>query len=162
MTGRPKAGPGSFGHRAVWAKRLVMGPTALALAVLVLAACGTADPEARNTLGNVSVSMHGTPPQVIAATERALRRLDMTIVDSESTDEDGRVVARSPRRRPVDVRVLKDVDQLSRVSVRIGAFGDETASIGLIRRIRRELERDPVQIEETPDADEMSQGERDA
>lgn len=125
--------------------------------LLMLPACQTGDPGARNTLGNVSASVPHTPPEVIAATERALRRMEMTIISSQVTDVDGRVTARSPRRRPVDVRVTEDVDDQSRLSVRIGAFGDEDASIGLLRRIRRELEH-PRPAEAEDQSGELGDG----
>lgn len=147
--------------RRAGAAALVM---VLALALMAGAGCGTPDPAARNTLGNVSARVPGTPMEVVAATERALRRMDMTLVASNATDVDGRVTARSPRRRPVDVRVFEDVDDHSRVSIRVGAFGQQDASIGLLQRIRRELRRDPAEyadfeymferVEEPEDADQ--------
>ena len=137
MIGR--SGNGWIGRKSAW--------SALSLMVVFAAACTTADPGARNTLGNVTAALPATPTEVIAATERALRQMDVTIIASNATAVDGRVTARSPRRRPVDVRVVEDVDNHSRVSVRVGAFGDEDVSIGLLRRIRRELERDPRDYE---------------
>lgn len=138
MNGRPGM-IRALGHRT--------GAAAMVLAVALMASagCRTADPDARTTLGNVSARVPGTPVEVIAATERAMRRMDMTLVASNATDVDGRVTARSPRRRPVDVRVFEDVDDHSRVSIRIGAFGQQDASIGLLQRIRRELRRDPAE-----------------
>ena len=121
--------------------------------LLMLPACQTREPGARKTLGNVTASVPYSPPEVIAATERALRKMEMTIISSQVTEVDGRVTARSPSRRPVDVRVTEDVDDQSRLNVRIGAFGDEDASIGLLRRIRHELEHPPQAEAEEQSAD---------
>lgn len=134
-------------RRAGVVGRGTLGTAALVMIAMALISvgCRTADPGARNTLGNVSARVAGTPVEAVAATERAMRRMDMTIIASNVTDVDGRVTAQSPRRRPVDVRVFEDVDDQTRVSIRIGAFGDQDASIGLLQRIRRELQRDPAE-----------------
>lgn len=127
--------------------RVGVGLFGLLVVAVGLAGCATQEPGAQNTLGNVTASIRGTPPEMIAATERALRRLDMQVVASHATAVDGRVTARSPRGRAVDVRVQDGADAFSQVSVRVGAFGDEDASVALLRRIRRELERDPSEYE---------------
>lgn len=124
--------------------------SAIGVAVVMLVGlvgCATQEPGARNTLGDVTTSIRGTPDELVAATERALRRLDMQVIASNATEVDGRVSARSPRGRAVDVRVQEGADNFCRVAVRVGPFGDQDVSIGIIHRIRRELQRDPSEYE---------------
>jgi len=139
-------------RRPVW-----MSATCVAmLAWVMLAGCSTSTPGVTNELGTIQATFGAAPPAVTDATATTLRNMDLTVDRKDATDIDGIVVARTAQDREVTVKINRAGDQMSRVSMRIGLFGDEQASIAVLDRIRRQLgvEKFGVAVqtpEESPD-----------
>lgn len=85
--------------------------------------------------GELKVDVDGTPPEVIAATEKAFRDLIWAKETVSATDTDGLATARTATGKEVKVTVVTNTPEVSTIGIRIGTFGDENLSRLLHDRI---------------------------
>jgi hypothetical protein len=105
-------------------------------ALLVGAAAGGAAAGALYYQGELKADLEATPPQVIAATERAFRDLIWAKESANASQADGLATARTATGRAVKVTVVMKTPQVSSIGIRIGTFGDENLSRLLFDRIQ--------------------------
>jgi len=117
---------------------------------LVLGAAGTlpacvvasAGPDASGTvyvLGHLDAKVSGTPQDVVKASEKVFKDQDMHIVSSDATGLDGKVVARTALETRIEVTVERQDDSTSKLSIRVGTFGDQKLSRELFEKIKARL-----------------------
>ncbi len=143
------------------ATMMVAGVRMLALG---LTACSTGQPGVENQMGTIETTIEATPQQLTAAADRALREMDLTITSSQSSALDGRVVARTAQDRRVYVTIEHEAKGLSKLSIHVGAFGDETASLAILDRIRKQLgnaSTEQQNMQSTKDAQQMRMDQSD-
>jgi len=85
--------------------------------------------------GELTADVDGTPPAVIAATEKAFRDLIWAKETASATDTDGLATARTATGREVKVTVVTNTPEVSTIGIRVGTFGDENLSRLLYDRI---------------------------
>ena len=104
-------------------------------ALMIGAAAGGAAAGALYYEGELEADVDATPPQVIAATEKAFRDLIWSKETAVASATDGRATARTATGKEVTVTVNMKTPQVSAVGIRVGTFGDENLSRLLYDRI---------------------------
>ncbi len=90
--------------------------------------------------GDTETTVPGQPKAVAAASERAAREMNLTVTSANSSGLDARVVARTASDAPVVVAIKAQGPEASRVSIRVGRFGDDVMQNTLLAKIRANLE----------------------
>lgn len=103
--------------------------------LLLVGAAGGAAAGALYYQGELKADIDATPPEVIAATEKAFRDLIWSRETAAASATDGMATARTATGKEVTVRVETKTPEVSTVGIRIGTFGDENLSRLLYDRI---------------------------
>ena len=126
----------AWGRNIVTGVALLMATSLLSgCAVLLLGAAAGGVAGGMYYDGELKVDVDGTPPEVIAATEKAFRDLIWDKETASATDTEGLATARTATGREVKVTVVTNTPEVSTVGIRIGTFGDENLSRLLHERI---------------------------
>ena len=83
------------------------------------------------------------PVAVTSAAKEVVDELKLTLVSSGASGLDGKVVARTAKNTKLTVDVKTAGENLSRVTVRAGGFGDKTIQKQVLDRIRAKLPAAP-------------------
>ena len=105
---------------------------------LAVAAAGTGAGVAY-VRGDTEVVLNARPQAVAAASAEAAKQMELTVTSNNSTTLDARVVARTASDTPVVVDVKSHGPDASRVSVRVGRFGDDVMQATMLEKIRQNL-----------------------
>lgn len=89
--------------------------------------------------GDLTATLRGTPQKVTAAAQEALAELGFTDVSSKVTQTEGTATARTAKDKKVAVKVDRQSSSTSRVTIRVGVFGDEQASRDVLSAIMSNL-----------------------
>jgi Protein of unknown function (DUF3568) len=117
----------------------------LALSVLSLGmflanfGCSTESPGASETLGSYSTMIDSTPDKVTNAAQKAAQDLKLQNVQSQGTAVDGYVTAQTAQGDDVRIDIAQAGDNVSKVTIRVGATGDESVSKQLVDGIKSHL-----------------------
>ncbi len=117
---------------------LVVSMCALSGCLAVAAAAGAAGGVAY-AMGDLEAVVEANPPDVVEATERAFNDLKRVKVSAESSSLDGEVIARTAADKKVTVKVRKQTEKVSKLSIRVGTFGDEAFSRMIYDKIKEHL-----------------------
>jgi hypothetical protein len=104
-----------------------------------LAACQTDSPGATETLGVYSTMVDSTPDKVTTAAQKAADDLKLTNIVGNGTTMDGKVTAKDAQGDDVEIDIEQAGDNVSKVTIHIGATGDQAVSKQLIDRINSHL-----------------------
>lgn len=121
---------------------VVMSLVVLTLAIpgcLVVVAGGAAAGGVAYIKGDLSAVVPGTPHQVARATDGAAADLGLVRVSSESSSVDMKYLLRTPSDKKITVTAKRESDRTSKLSIRVGIFGDKDLSQMLYDRIRARL-----------------------
>ena len=105
---------------------------------LAVAAAGTGAGVAY-VRGDTEVVLPARPQAVAAASAEAAKQMELTVTSNNATTLDARVVARTASDTPVVVDVKSHGPDASRVSVRVGRFGDDVMQATMLEKIRQNL-----------------------
>jgi hypothetical protein len=114
----------------------------LAMSMLCLGflpACQTETPGATETLGVYSTMVSSSPDKVTTAARKAVDDLKLTDVVSNGTMMDGKVTAKNAQGEVVTIDIAQAGENVSKVTIHIGATGDEAVSKQLIDKINSHL-----------------------
>ncbi|HKX45209.1 MAG TPA: DUF3568 family protein [Planctomycetota bacterium] len=89
--------------------------------------------------GDLETHLDASPVQIAAATEKAFEDLELTRLESDVTELDGRIEAESSEGKSVVVQLESLEDGRTKISIRVGHFGDEGLSRQVLERIREHL-----------------------
>ena len=109
------------------------------LSLSFLAACQTGTPGATETLGVYSTMVSSSPDKVTTAARKAVDDLKLTDVMSNGTTMDGKVTAKNAQGEVVTIDIAQAGENVSKVTIHIGATGDEAVSKQLIDKINGHL-----------------------
>ena len=101
--------------------------------------CSTESPGAHDTLGSYSTMIDSSPDKVTNAAQKAAEDLKLADVNAQGTKVDGRVTAHNAAGDDVTIDVEQAGDNVSKVTIRVGATGDEAVSKELVDRIKSHL-----------------------
>ena len=91
--------------------------------------------------------MTSDPVAVTNAAKSVVEDLKLTVVASGSSGLDGKVIARTANNTKLTVDVKSAGENLSRVTIRAGGFGDRTIQKQVLDRIRAKLPAAPTSTE---------------
>jgi hypothetical protein len=104
-----------------------------------LAGCQTESPGATNTLGYYSTMVSSTPDKVTAAAQKAAVDLKLLDIVGNGTKVDGKVTAKTAQGDDVTIDIAQAGDNVSKVTIHVGATGDDAVSKQLVDRINSHL-----------------------
>lgn len=93
----------------------------------------------KEATGTYETYLPGTPQQVVEAARSALDEMNMKFVTHASTSMDGSLSAKTAQNKEIDIKVKKEGDNVSKMTVRVGVLGDQTISDAVIRETRERL-----------------------
>ncbi len=105
----------------------------------LLAACSTGQPGVTNEVGCVVTRVAANTTDTTAAARKAVESLKLTSVTSQATAVDGIVTARTAQGDDVKISIDRDGDNVSKVSIRVGTWGDESTSLSIIEKMRETI-----------------------
>ncbi|WP_432799687.1 DUF3568 family protein [Poriferisphaera sp. WC338] len=121
----------------------------LAMILLVMSGCGAvilAGAAAAGTgvgvayyEGALRGHVNGDPIKVAAAAKEAVEEMKFTLVSDHADAAGGEVVARTAADKKVTISIEPEGDNISKVTVRVGFFGDETISRDIFDKIQSRL-----------------------
>jgi len=107
--------------------------------LLFSTSCQTATPGVKDSLGSYVVMVDAAPLKVTKAARSSVEDLKLADIDSFATAVDGKVTAKTAQGQDVRIDVEEAGDNVSRVTVHVGATGDEDISQKIIDRIRKNV-----------------------
>jgi len=125
--------------------RIRIAACSLALAALptlagcVVVASGPGPAGTSYTLGHLDGTLAASPQKVVDASEAVLKEQDMHMVSKDATGLDGKVVARTALDTRIEITVERQDEKKSKISIRVGTFGDVKLSRDLFEKIKAKL-----------------------
>ena len=104
-----------------------------------LAGCQTESPGATNTLGAYSTMVDSSPDKVTTAAQKAAADLQLSDIVGNGTKIDGKVTARNAQGDAVTIDIEQAGENVSKVTIHVGATGDDAVSKQLVDRIKSHL-----------------------
>jgi hypothetical protein len=104
-----------------------------------LTGCQTDSVGATNTLGAYSTMIDSSPDKVTVAAEKADADLKLTNIEGNGTKIDGKVTAQNAQGDAVTIDIEQAGDNVSKVTIHVGATGDDAVSRQLVDRIKSHL-----------------------
>jgi hypothetical protein len=89
--------------------------------------------------GDLETELDAAPPEVAQAAESALKDLELPILSAQASELDGLVVATTAQGEKIHIDLESLADERTRVSIRVGTFGDRDVSDLILARIRDNL-----------------------
>ncbi len=111
----------------------------LTLCLIVAAGCKTDQEGVTNRVGTIKATLAASPAAVTEAANEVLGDMDLTLISSNSTAIDGRVIARTAQDVKVRVDSEKIGEDVSEVSIRVGTLGDSDLGLAVLTEIKKEL-----------------------
>jgi hypothetical protein len=106
---------------------------------LTFTGCSTDQPGTADTLGTYTANVAATPDKVTEAAHKACNDLNLQYISVSGTSVDGKVTAQTAQGQNVNIEVAEAGDNVSKVSIRVGATGDEDISKQLMDKIKDHL-----------------------
>ena len=107
--------------------------------LLPLTGCQTDTPGATNTLGYYSTMVNDTPDHVTIAAKKAATDLKLIDIVGDYTKIDGHVTCKNSQGDAISIEVAQAGENVSKVTVHVGATGDDAVSKQLVDRIKAHL-----------------------
>ena len=89
--------------------------------------------------GDLSVTLDQGYEAVANATERAVDQMHFAKISETRDATAAELVLRNAQDKRIDLKLTKQADQLVKLQIRVGTFGDETISRAILDRIRGNL-----------------------
>jgi ribosomal protein L9 len=118
---------------------LAIGLSALAGLATFASGCDSAQPGVTNDMGTFVAKIKGEPDKVTAAAKAALEDLQFKFVMATNSKVDGYLTAKTAQNEDVVVKINSAGVDVSKVEVKVGAFGDEGISLRIISGIQSKL-----------------------
>jgi hypothetical protein len=106
---------------------------------LLVAAAGATGATVAYVRGDLETSLDAPPQKIADAAERAMKKLDLSVISKQAGNSEGQVVGRSSRDVKFTVAIKSEGQRLSTISIRAGVFGNDAMQDQLLREIRSEL-----------------------
>jgi hypothetical protein len=114
-----------------------------ATAGCVVAAVGAAGAAGAGTVafirGELEATVSSSFETVIPAASKAVGQLGFSKIRETKDALAAEIIARTALDKKVDIKLNKETDQLTRISIRIGFFGDEVKSRAILDQIKQNL-----------------------
>lgn len=118
---------------------LALGVLSMGCFLVTLTGCQTDSPGTTDTLGYYSTMIDAAPDVVTAAAQKAAADLKLSDIVGNSTKVDGQVTAKNAQGTAVTINVKQAGDNVSKVTIHVGATGDQAESKQLMDGIKAHL-----------------------
>lgn len=118
---------------------LILSILSLGALMSIQAGCSTDEPGATNTLGFYTTNINSTPDKVTTAASKACEDLKLSDINSSGSKVDGKVTAKTSQGTDVTIDIAQAGDSVSKVTIHVGATGDDSVSKQLVDRINSHL-----------------------
>jgi hypothetical protein len=106
---------------------------------MTLSGCSTDEPGATDTLGTYTVNVDASPDKVTDAANKACQDLKLSNINANGSKVDGKVTGLTAQGQDVSIDIKQSGEDVSQVSIRVGATGDQAISKQLVDRIKAHL-----------------------
>ena len=106
------------------------------IAVVAAAAVGTG---VAWHLGALEATVEATPEEAIAAAKEAIADLKLNVVSVNASTIDGELIARTATDTRISIVAKREAEQVTKLTIRVGTFGDESLSMTLLEKIKANL-----------------------
>jgi len=89
--------------------------------------------------GELTTTLSGRLDSVSAAAGRATIQLQLAKISDKKDAFSAVIIARTAQDEKVTIKIEKEGDELCRVKIRVGVFGDEAKSRAILEKIRSDL-----------------------
>jgi len=89
--------------------------------------------------GRLEANLDQNLNAVFAASQKALNQLEFANINHKKSSVDAQLVSRTALDRKVEITLQKVTDRATKVSIRVGIFGDETLSMSILDKIKAAL-----------------------
>jgi len=117
--------------------RLSLAATVMVL--VILGGCKIVSPGVAYNIVALEALISATPEQVTDAAKGVVEDMKLVLVSAESTGLDGRVVARTARKKTVSITITRQAKNVSHIKIQVGKLGDEGTSILILERIKERM-----------------------
>lgn len=90
-------------------------------------------------MGDLEATVRAEPPEIATAAEAAIAELDLIRISSTSTQIDAEIVGRTATDKSILIRARRETDGISKLTIRVGTFGDEDLSRVMLDAIKKRL-----------------------
>ena len=111
------------------------------MAMTLAIGCSTGQQGVSNRMGTLTTRVSANTQQATDAAKRALEELKLSGVTATSTSLDGVASATTAQGDKVSVNIEREGDDVSKVSVKVGTWGDEATSLAIIDKMRGHLKK---------------------
>jgi hypothetical protein len=106
---------------------------------LLAAAAGAAAGTVAYVSGDLESILEAPPEKVIHASKTTMNDMKFTIVSAQASATDGELIARTATDNRIKIQVRSASANTSKISIRVGTFGDESLSTQILAKIRENL-----------------------
>ncbi|MGE5608167.1 MAG: DUF3568 family protein [Bacillota bacterium] len=90
--------------------------------------------------GDLDANVDASPQRTVEATNAAVKDLGFVLVSSNGSAADGEVIARTATDKRVKVTMKRLSEKSSKVTIRVGTWGDEAISVQVLEKIKAHLQ----------------------
>jgi hypothetical protein len=137
----------TFGNRSAqlrrvmrWAAAVVLGATALLSSGCLLLAAGAAGAgTVAYVRGELAASLGNELGAVVKATNRTIEQLKFAKIAESADALSARFTARTAQDKKIEIVLTKVGEDLTKMEIRVGVFGDEDVSMTILSKIKSNL-----------------------
>lgn len=139
-TNRAASGPSHRNQIAGLLVALCLLPMLTGCALLLVGAGGAAGAAGVAWVrGDLEATLNADPREIEQAAIKAFEALSIPLVSSKSSALDGEVIGRTATDTKVSIKIESTETDKSRISIRVGTFGDQQMSRRLLDEIQQQL-----------------------
>jgi len=111
----------------------------MAFVLTMLVGCKIISPGVTYNVTWLEALISATPEEVTSAAKMVVEDMNLVLVSAESTGLDGRVVARTARKKLVTVTITRSARNISLIKIQVGRLGDESISLLVLEKIKERM-----------------------
>jgi hypothetical protein len=73
------------------------------------------------------------------ATQKAMKDLEFTITSKDKDAFNGKLIAKGATNRTIKIKLKRESNRLTEIRIRVGTFGDESMSLLILDRIKKQF-----------------------
>lgn len=117
----------------------VAGAALVQSGCVAVAAAGAAGTGVAWYSGRLDSTLNVSIDRAYEGTQRAIKEMQFAQVSSTKSGVDAHVIARTALDKKIDIKLERAGDAVTRISIRVGVFGDETLSLTILEKIKANI-----------------------
>ena len=105
----------------------------------VVAAVGAGAGAVAYIRGELEATLDSSLNVAVKATNRAIGQLEFAKVSEKKDALSANLIARTAQDKKIEIDLIKVGDQVTKVKIRVGVFGDEAVSMAILEKIKAAL-----------------------